>query len=60
MNGNQKEIKKDIVSLLNQNEIKYVLIKGNPGTGKTLLTYNIAHEYIKGKKCSHYSQRKIV
>jgi len=52
INGNyfltnaQREVKKDVISLLNTGEIKFALIKGKPGTGKTLLTYDIAHEYM--------------
>lgn len=42
----QIEVKKEIITLLSQGKIKYALIKGKPGTGKTLLTYDIAHEYM--------------
>lgn len=47
LNDAQREIKNNIFSLFSSGEIKFALIKGKPGTGKTLLTYDIAHEYIK-------------
>lgn len=46
----QRQIKQEVISCLNAGEVKTVLIKGTFGTGKTLLTYDIAHEYKKSKK----------
>lgn len=53
INGNyfltnaQRQIKQEVISSLNAGEVKTALIKGTFGTGKTLLTYDIAHEYRK-------------
>lgn len=46
----QRQIKQEVISCLNAGEVKTVLIKGTFGTGKTLLTYDIAHEYIKDQQ----------
>lgn len=46
----QRQIKQEVVSLLNAGKVKTVLIKGTFGTGKTLLTYDIAHEYMKSQQ----------
>lgn len=56
INGNyfltnaQRQIKQEIMSALNAGEIETALIKGTFGTGKTLLTYDIAHEFMKGQQ----------
>lgn len=42
----QEEIKNKIITEIKSNK-KYFLITGSAGSGKTLLTYHIAHEYIK-------------
>lgn len=46
----QRQIKQEVISSLNSGEVKTALIKGTFGTGKTLLTYDIAHEYMKGQQ----------
>lgn len=47
----QQNIKKNILSLCDKPENCSISIKGNPGTGKTLLLYDIAKTfYKKGKK----------
>ncbi|MBQ8460026.1 ATP-binding protein [bacterium] len=42
----QEEIKNNIDTEIQKNN-KYFLITGSAGSGKTLLTYHIAHEYMK-------------
>lgn len=45
----QNNIKNDIIKLFKSTSAEFVSIIGKPGTGKTLLTYDIAHDYrIKG------------
>lgn len=43
----QRQIKQEAMAALNAGEVNTVLIKGTFGTGKTLLTYDMAHEYMK-------------
>lgn len=47
---NQSEVKRKIISLLAADKIKFALIKAKPGTGKTLLAYDMAYEYIKHRQ----------
>lgn len=42
----QINIKKDISSIIEQHTYTYITIDGAPGTGKTLLSYDIAKKYI--------------
>lgn len=46
----QNEIKKSIINLKAENSACFASIQGAAGTGKTLLTYDIAKEYIKNHK----------
>lgn len=46
LNDNQLATKRDILKIVSSNTIPYVAIEGRPGTGKTLLTYDIAKELI--------------
>lgn len=43
----QQEIKKDILSSIQEKTVKYFELNGGPGTGKTLLTYDIAKQLAK-------------
>ena len=43
----QRQIKQEVMTALLAGRVKTVLIKGTFGTGKTLLTYDIAHEHMK-------------
>jgi len=45
----QNNIKNDLIGLFKSNETCFASIVGVPGTGKTLLTYDIANDYIKKK-----------
>ncbi len=42
LTDHQENIKKDILNLFEKNNNNYICITGNAGTGKTLLTYDIA------------------
>ncbi|MET3196941.1 ATP-binding protein [Bacillus sp. OAE603] len=42
----QNNIKNDIIKLFTSNSDEYVSVIGKPGTGKTLLTYDLANHYI--------------
>ncbi|SUA84763.1 Uncharacterized conserved protein [Paenibacillus macerans] len=46
LNDNQLATKKEILKIVSSNTVPYVAIEGRPGTGKTLLTYDIAKELI--------------
>ncbi|EKN69278.1 hypothetical protein BABA_10461 [Neobacillus bataviensis LMG 21833] len=50
LTDHQVNIKKEILSLSNFNAPCYISIEGSAGTGKTLLTYDIAKEYINDSK----------
>lgn len=43
----QKEFKNDIIKELAIDEVKFVAISGEAGTGKTLLTYDIVKDFLK-------------
>lgn len=45
----QEEIKNEILDQFNTPNYSIISIKGNPGTGKTLLTYDIAKEVLNKK-----------
>ena len=48
---NQENIKKKIISYVCENNtVRFVGLTGGPGTGKTLLVYDIAHEMEKTQK----------
>ena len=47
LNNHQEEIKRDIINSFDKHQIKCALITGKPGTGKTLLTFDIARHYIE-------------
>jgi Cdc6-like AAA superfamily ATPase len=47
---NQKQHKNDILKSFESSEPVLVAITGEPGTGKTLLTYDIAKHYLSNKK----------
>lgn len=42
LNENQSSFKKDIMEIFDRNENQFIGVKGDAGTGKTLLTYDIA------------------
>ena len=47
----QQNIKEDIIQIVNKNDsYNFIGIKGGPGTGKTLLTYDIAKTLIDAQK----------
>ncbi|TCW41725.1 AAA domain-containing protein [Laceyella sacchari] len=46
LNGNQSEVRTDIIKMFAENSVPFIAIEGKPGTGKTLLTYDIAKYYI--------------
>lgn len=46
LTGQQEEIKKDVLKLINKNTVVFISITGSAGTGKTLLTYDIARTLI--------------
>lgn len=51
LTSRQETIKTEIIDCLNKSEFNIISIKGKAGTGKTLLTYDLAKESIeKGKK----------
>lgn len=46
LNSNQEEIKNGIKKIFADNSVPFIAIEGKPGTGKTLLTYDIAKYYM--------------
>ncbi|MFS8541286.1 MAG: DUF2075 domain-containing protein, partial [Tissierellales bacterium] len=46
LNSNQEEIKNNIIKIFSGNSVPFIAIEGKPGTGKTLLTYDIAKHYM--------------
>lgn len=50
LTSQQEKISNDIQSKLKANKFEITLIEGNPGTGKTLLTYHVAKEIANMKK----------
>lgn len=60
----QEEIKNDILNQLRLPKYSIISIKGNAGTGKTLLTYEIANEVLKKKEtlvihCGYLNEGQI-
>ncbi|MCQ4699070.1 DUF2075 domain-containing protein [Paeniclostridium sordellii] len=49
LTDHQLEIKKNILKLISSGS-NFITIEGNAGTGKTLLSYDLAHEYINKSK----------
>lgn len=49
LTGQQQEIKTKVLEELSKRQECFITIKGNAGTGKTLLTYDIAKECISNK-----------
>ncbi|SDE91973.1 hypothetical protein SAMN04488542_103211 [Fontibacillus panacisegetis] len=47
LNGNQLTVRDEIIKIINQNKLPFVAIEGKPGTGKSLLAYDIAKYYIE-------------
>lgn len=50
LTGHQKTIKESILKLNEKTSPCFIAIEGSAGTGKTLLTYDIAKEYIQRSK----------
>lgn len=50
LNAQQSTYKREIINLKSENNPVFIAIKGGPGTGKTLLTYDIAKEYMRLEK----------
>lgn len=50
LTDHQENIKKEILKLIPKTGPCFITIEGNAGTGKTLLTYDIAKEYINNTK----------
>ncbi|ALS10029.1 hypothetical protein ABE82_26855 (plasmid) [Paenibacillus peoriae] len=46
LNGNQLSAKNEIIKSFNQGTLPFAAIEGKPGTGKTLLTYDIANQFM--------------
>lgn len=46
LNSNQLEAKNGTLKLFAENSLPFIAIEGKPGTGKTLLTYDIAKHFI--------------
>lgn len=46
----QKKFKKDILGLIEKYKSSFSAISGKPGTGKTLLTYDVAKELVGARK----------
>jgi hypothetical protein len=46
LNGNQLTVKDQIMNSIDQDLLSFFAIEGKPGTGKTLITYDIAKHYI--------------
>lgn len=50
LTNQQEDIKSQIFNELNSGHVSYISVSGSAGTGKTLLTYDIAKSVIKNKK----------
>lgn len=50
LSAQQSTFKREILNLQPTEKSVFITIKGGPGTGKTLLTFDIAKEYIKKSK----------
>ncbi|MCY7895640.1 ATP-binding protein [Bacillus spizizenii] len=50
LTDHQKNIKNEILGMNSNSDPCFISIQGSAGTGKTLLTYDIAKEYIKDSK----------
>nr|WP_162306376.1 ATP-binding protein [Brevibacillus laterosporus] len=46
LNGSQLNARGEIIKIIDQNKLPFIAIEGKPGTGKSLLTYDIAKHYI--------------
>lgn len=47
LNGSQLATKNDIINIFAENTLPFIAIEGKPGTGKTLLAYDIAKHFIE-------------
>ncbi|WP_339310898.1 DNA/RNA helicase domain-containing protein [Paenibacillus sp. FSL M7-0896] len=46
LNGSQLSARSEIIKIIDQKTLPFIAIEGKPGTGKTLLTFDIAKHYI--------------
>lgn len=52
LNDLQQKIKKEITEKLKDDNVKFIELTGEAGTGKTLLLYDLAYKFlVDGKKC---------
>ncbi|WP_255507920.1 ATP-binding protein [Lysinibacillus sp. BW-2-10] len=50
LSAQQSTYKREILNLTPTDQTSFIVIEGGPGTGKSLLTYDIAKEYMKNSK----------
>ncbi|MEL3961477.1 ATP-binding protein [Lysinibacillus endophyticus] len=50
LSAQQSTYKREILNLIPTDKTSFIVIEGGPGTGKTLLTYDIAKEFMKNNK----------